>query len=129
VANRNPRQRIRKEETRFRGDGESTSHKIDEHSVFFDDGSIASKEYEEIQVLQGIIPHHREDIAGQCQSCLDFTTKLIICDHCWQAVCLHCAIKRENKIVCPACFRYLEHRRWILILKKLFIEPFVERIR
>lgn len=129
MRNRNPRQRIRKEETRFTGDGKSATHRTEEHSVFYDDGSIASKESEEAQVLQGIIPHNLEEIAGQCQSCLEFTTKLITCEHCWQVVCLPCANQRESQKVCPACYRYLERRRWILILKKLFIEPFVEKVR
>ena len=127
MSNSNPRQRIRREEIRFSGNTESVEYKNVEHSVFLDDGNIVSRERKEAPVIQGVIPHNPTDIAGECQSCLSFTTKLIICDHCWQVVCLPCASQRENKKVCPACFRYLERRRWILIFRKLFIEPFVER--
>ena len=124
----NARQRIRREEIRFNGNSESVKFQNEEHSVFLENGNIVSRERRESPVIQGVIPHQPNDIAGQCQSCFGFTTKLIICEHCWQVVCLPCASLRKNKKVCPTCFRYLEHRRWILIFRKLFIEPFVERV-
>ena len=124
----NPRQRIRQEETCYRGKDGSFAMKKEEHSVFMADGNIISRERIETPVTQGIIPHEPTDVAGQCLSCLDFTTELLICDLCWEVVCLHCASQRTERKVCPACARYLERRRWILILRKLFIEPFVERI-
>ena len=124
----NPRQRIRREEIRFNGINESVEFQTEEHSVFLPDGNIVSRERREAPVIQGVIPHQPTDIAGQCQSCLGFTTKLVICDQCRQVICLPCTSQRENKKVCPTCFQYLERRRWILILRKIFIEPFVERV-
>ncbi len=126
--NSNPRQRIRREEIRFNGNNKSVEFQNEEHSVFLADGNIVSRERREAPVIQGVIPHEPTDVAGQCQSCSNFTTKLLVCDLCWQVVCLPCASQRGDKKVCPACFRYLERRRWILIFRKLFIEPFVEHV-
>lgn len=125
----NPRQRIRREETRYRGKDGSFVFQSEEHSVFLADGNILSRGRTEAPVAQGVVPHKPTDVVAQCQSCTDFTTKLLICDLCWQVVCLPCASRRSEMTVCPACVRYLDRRRWILILRKLFVEPFVEQIR
>ena len=128
MSENNPRQRIRREETRYRGKDGSFVFQNEEHSVFLGEGNILSRGRTETPVAQGVVPHEPTDVVGQCQSCSDFTTKLLICDLCWQVVCLPCASERSEMTVCPACAQYLERRRWILILRKLFIEPFVERI-
>ena len=124
----NPRQRIRREETCYRGKDGSYVFQNEEHSIFLADGNIVSRERTETPVAQGVVPHVPTDIAGECRSCSNFTTKLLICDLCWEVVCLPCASRRAEMTVCPACARYLQRRRWILIFRKLFIEPFVERI-
>jgi len=126
--NRNARQRIRREEIRFNGTGKTIKFKNEEQSVFLNDGNILSREQREAPVLQGVAPHEPGDIAGQCQSCLEFTARLVNCEHCWQVICMPCATKRLDKVVCPACFRYLERRRKISFFRKLFIEPFLEKV-
>ena len=126
--NNNPRQRIRREETCYHGKDGSFVFQNEEHSVFLSDGDIVSRERRETPVIQGVVPHEPTDVAGQCQSCSSFTTKLLICDLCWEVVCLPCASQRAHLTVCPACAQYLKRRQWILILRKLFIEPFVERV-
>ncbi|MCK5125557.1 MAG: hypothetical protein KAR42_04815 [candidate division Zixibacteria bacterium] len=125
----NPRQRIRRNETCYRGKGSSFTIRNEEHGIFMDDGNIISRERQVTPLIQGIVPHEAKDVAGQCQSCFEFTTKLIICDQCRQVVCLPCSRKKDDMTVCPLCFNYLKHRKWILIVKKLFIDPFVERVR
>ncbi len=126
----NSRQRIRREETRYRGKGGSFVFQNEEHSAFLSDGNIVSRERRESPTLQGVVPHEPTDVAGQCQSCQSFATKdmLMVCDCCWQVVCLPCASQRQNLTVCPSCAQYLARRRWIQILRKLLIEPFVEWI-
>lgn len=129
--NTNPRQRIRKKTTVYRGKGASVEFQNEEYSVFLNDGNIGTREIEEAPVIQGLVSHEPKEVAGQCQSCLNFATRemILICDCCWQVVCRPCAGKREKMKVCPACNRYLRRRRWFLILRKLFIEPFVEKRR
>ena len=126
---KNARQRIRREETRYLGRNGSLEFQVKEHSVFMEDGNIVSRERKDLPIVQGVAPHDPDDVAGQCQSCLSFTTKLLVCDLCWQVVCLPCASRRSGMTVCPACAQYLKRRRWLLIFRKLFIEPFVERVR
>lgn len=130
MSRENPRQRIRKESSHFRSKDGSLSFSSEEHSVFFDDGNIASRHDIESPVIKGLTPHQPTDVAGQCQSCLGFVTGEMIaaCELCWQIVCRPCASQRNNIIVCPACANYLARRRWVLILRKLFIDPFVERL-
>lgn len=128
--NRNARQRIRRFKTRYHGKDGSLVFESDEHSVFFEDGSIASQQTSDSPVLQGIIPHEESDVAGQCQSCRSFATSemLVLCELCWEMVCLPCACVRESMVVCPPCVKYLQQRRWVLIFRKLFIDPFVEQV-
>jgi len=131
MSRNNPRQRIRRQETRFRGKDKSFVFKNEEHSVFLNDGNIVSRQRFDSDVAQGIIPHSPDELKGQCQTCLNFLTEktILICDLCWNVTCLPCAVKKDNMTVCPACAKYLEHRRRILIFRKLFIEPFIEWVR
>ena len=123
------RQRIIQDETCFRGDGKSFVQKNEVHSAFLNDGNIITRKRTETPLLKGIIPHNPCDVAGQCQSCLSFVTVLLLCDRCSETVCQPCSARsREAKTVCPACAEYLKHRRWVLFLRQLLIEPFVERI-
>lgn len=122
-------QRILREEKCFRGKGKSYVQKSEVHSAFLKDGNIVSRKRTETPLLKGIAPQSPGEVAGQCQSCLCFVTVLLLCDHCSEVVCQPCcAQSREKKNVCPACAEYLRRRRWILLLRELFIEPFVERI-
>ncbi len=125
----NSRQRVRRNETTFYGKNKSFTIRNEEHGIFMDDGNIVSCERRETPVIQGIVPHEPKEVAGQCQSCFEFTTKLVICDKCRKAICLPCSSKKDDMTVCPPCFKYLKRRKWILITKKLFIDPFVERVR
>lgn len=130
MSNNNPRQRIRRQEVRFRGKTKDFGISTEEHTVLGDDGNIVSHERTESPVAQGMIPHEPTDVVGQCQTCLNFATEkmILVCDCCWQVVCLPCASKWKNETVCPACARHLDRRRFRLIFRKLFIEPFVEWI-
>lgn len=127
----NPRQRIRLEETRYRGKNGSFVLQNEEHSVFFPDGSIVSRERKESPVAQGIVPHQPTDVVGQCQTCLEFLTadSHRSCANCSQVVCCVCARDFEKNAVCPTCAELLKRRRRILIVKKLLIYPFVQRVR
>ena len=127
----NPRQRIRRFRTRLLGKDRSLLFENEEHSVFLEDGSISSQQSSDTPVIQGLIPHEPEDVAGQCQTCQSFATgeMLVLCELCWEMVCRPCASERDRMVVCPACVKYLERRRWINMLRKLLIEPFVERVR
>ncbi len=127
--NDKPRQRIKQNEATFLGKNGSLTFQNKEHGIFMDEGTIISRERNETPLAQGIIPHEPKDVAGQCQSCSEFTTKLVFCDECREVVCLPCSRKKDNMTVCPLCFNYLKRRKWILIAKKLFIDPFVERVR
>lgn len=129
--NEKPRQFIRRQERCYHGKRKSFVFKSEEHSAFLPDGNIISRQRTEAQVLKGVVPHEPNDVAGECQSCLNFATEsmLIICDLCWEVVCLPCASQREGMRVCPSCVQFLRRRRRTLILRKLFIEPFVEQVR
>ena len=122
------RHRTRKTETQLCGKGDSLEFKTVEKSAFGTDGNIQSLELTEVPSVQGVLPHSPTDVQGQCQSCLEFTTKLILCDLCWTVLCLPCAVPAEQEVVCPACARFLKKRRWIQMLRKLIVEPFVERL-
>mgnify|MGYP001620014034 CR=1 FL=1 len=129
--NDRPRQFIRRVEKTFHGKKRSFVFQSEEHSAFLSDGNIISRQRTEAPVLKGVVPHEPNDVAGECQSCLNFATEqmLIICDCCWEVVCLPCAGEREGMRVCPSCAQYLVRRRRTLILRKLFIDPFVEQVR
>jgi len=129
--NDKPRQFIRRVEKTFHGKKRSFVFRREEHSVFLPDGNIISRQRAEAPVLKGVVPHEPSDVAGECQSCLNFVTEqmLIICDLCWEIVCLPCASQREGMRVCPSCVGYLARRRRTLILRKLFIDPFVEQVK
>lgn len=124
------RQRVKKESRRIQGKGNSLSFDTEEHSAFLDDGSIATKINIDLPVVQGIVPHDPSEVVGQCQTCLNFATAKMhnICQNCSQVVCSICAKPFEKTVVCPTCKIALERRRWILIAKKIFIDPFVERV-
>jgi len=130
IMSNNQRHRVRRDETRYRGDSGSVEFQSEEHSIFQDDGNIASRQRCESPVIQGLVPHEPTDVVGQCQTCQSFATRemIAVCDSCWQVVCRPCASQRQNMTVCPSCAQYLTRRRWILILRKLFIDPFVERV-
>ena len=125
-----PRQRVKKESKRIDGKVNSLSFDSEEHSVFLEDGSITTKINSNSPVVQGIVSQNTSDIVSQCQTCLNFATAQMhnICQSCSSVVCSICAIEFEKTIACPVCNKALERRRWILIVKKLFIDPFVERV-
>ena len=126
----NVRQRMKRESRQIDGKGNTISFDTEEHSAFFGEGSIATKVIMHSPVVQGIVSHELSEIVGQCQTCLNFATAHMhnICQNCSQVVCSICAKSIEKTIVCPPCKKALERRRWILIAKKLFIDPFVERV-
>lgn len=130
MSHNDPRHRMKRESKRIHGKGNSLSFDIEEHSVFLDEGSIATKVNTDSPVVQGILPHDASGIVGQCETCLEFTTRQRhhICQCCSQVVCSICARAFEKIVVCPACKIALKRRRWILIAKKVFIDPFVERV-
>jgi hypothetical protein len=121
---------VKRESRRIYGKSNSLTFDIEEHSVFLDDGSIATKVNTDSPVVQGIVSHDASEIVGQCETCLEFATRQRhnICQCCSQVVCSICAKAFEKTVVCPACKEVLERRRWILIAKKIFIDPFVERV-
>lgn len=125
------RQRIRRESIRFYGSGASIEVESTEHSVFLPDGSIGSNLTSTSPVIQGRIPHQASDIAGQCQTCLNFAVEssLTTCQGCWRIVCLPCATSSRSMIVCPSCAKFLRRLRIKEIIRKVFIEPFVEKLR
>ncbi len=125
----NNRQRLRRERTVFRGPNGKISMESEEHSIFFEDGNIGSKETHEMLVVLGKLPHDFKSITSQCQTCHSFATDdmAAVCGLCNRVVCLPCSQRREGLTVCPSCASYLERRRKILILRKLIIDPFVER--
>ena len=69
MSNDNPRQRIRRQETHIQGDNKSIAFRIDDHSVFFDNGDIASHQMVEASAQKGIVAHKSWDILTQCQTC------------------------------------------------------------
>ncbi len=121
------RQRLRKVILRILGTGSQVEYETAEQSAFSPNGDILSGETQTIPILQGVAAHDPEAIAGQCLSCFSFTTELVLCESCWQQVCKPCASRRSNMVVCPACSEYLRRRRRFLILRKLVIDPFIER--
>jgi len=125
------RERIRRKNNRFSGPQGSIEVESVERSVFLPDGNIGSSLDTNIPVLQGRIPHETSDIAGQCQSCLNFATEssLATCQSCWRIVCLPCATSSRGITVCPTCAKLLRKMRIREIIRKVFIEPFVEKVR
>lgn len=123
------RQRLRREETVFRGPNGEIKTQTEEHSVFFNDGNIGSKQTVEIPIVLGKLPHDFETVTAQCQTCYEFATDDMVtaCDLCHRILCLPCSRKRNEMTVCPKCAKYIERRRLILIVRKLFLDPFVER--
>jgi len=131
MSNHNPRQRIKKASSRIDGNNNSLSFDTEEHSVFYDTGDIATKIKSTAPVIQGVVSQDSSKIIGQCQTCLNFATAQMYntCWNCSKVVCSICAKIFEKNAVCPSCLQILKRRRWVLIAKKIFIDPFVERIK
>ena len=125
------RQYIRKEEKHYIGKENSYVSKTEEHSAFLNDGNIITRLKTEQPVAQGITPHKQIDIVGECQNCFQFITKEMYskCQLCMKVCCLPCSIKNQNMTVCPICSELLNQHRLRLMLRRFFIEPFIEWLK
>ncbi len=123
------RQRKRTDETTFVGPNGSITTRTVEHSVFFEAGDIGSTRMIEMPIALGKLPHDFTEITAQCQSCFEFATDdmVTVCQACKRITCVVCSRVSEGITVCPKCAKHIERRRKFLILRKLFLDPFVER--
>ena len=122
----NGRQRTRKEKVKIENDDEIFEFNTEETSIFLDDGNILSGLKTTLNVTKGVIPHSPKDLKGQCLTCKNMLTgeQFTFCSNCHLVSCFTCLSLFKKQSVCPTCLIKLKNRRAILILRKLFLEPF-----
>ena len=118
----------RKEEKHYRGKENSYVFKTEELSDFDQNGNVRTYLKTEQPVTQGIMPHAQTEIVGECQTCFTFLTKEMYsrCELCLRVCCLPCSVRNQKLIVCPLCSELLNKNRLRMIIRKFFIDPFLE---